>query len=444
MATLLMIESWLQSTGEGLPPLLRSLGHDYVLVTRDPAIYGAGSATPHPALAAADDVVVVETNDLDAVVARAADVAAARRIDGVLTTCDYYLAAAAAVADRLGLPGSPPDVMARAVRKHDVRAALDAAGLPGVRHTVAATLDEALAAADDLGYPLVAKPVDLNAGTSVRRVDEQAHLKDAWREISAMTHNTRGQPLAGVVLLEEVLTGAEVSVEAVTVDGRTTVIGITDKSVAGPPAFVEAAHMFPAALTPADAAAVAGFAAAAVEAVGITHGLSHTEVMLTAGGPRLVELNPRQGGGYIFDLVHLVSGTHPLSVLVELALGRPPSVGTAAAPLATAAVAGGSAAVAFVMAPSPGRIVAVDGLDRVAADPRVHRCILPVPVDAARPVDNEAYLGHVVVVDPAGDGARAHAERLVASLRLRFADGSAVSPVPVSPELVPPEPVSPS
>ena len=97
----------------------------------------------------------------------------------------------------------------------------------------------------------MAKPVDLNAGTSVRRVDEEAHLKDAWRrDHRPSTRNTRGQALAGVVLLEEVLTGLEVSVEAVTIDGRTTVIGVTDKSLAGPPAFVESAHMFPAALPP--------------------------------------------------------------------------------------------------------------------------------------------------------------------------------------------------
>ena len=54
-----------------------------------------------------------------------------------------------------------------------------------------------------------------------------------------------------------------------------------------------------------------------------------------------------------------------------------------------------------------------------------------MPVDARLPVDNEAYLGHVVVMDPGGLGARAHAERLVESLRLRFADGSTSRPLAV-------------
>jgi biotin carboxylase len=429
MATLLMIESWLQSTGRALPSLLDQLGHDYVLVTRDPGIYGARGAAPHPAVAGAADLVVVETNDTRATVERATEIATSRRVDGVITTCDYYLATAAAVAHRLGLPGSPPEVMARAVRKHDVRAALDAAGRPRVRHAVAATVDDALVAAERLRYPLVAKPVDLNAGTSVRRVDEEAHLKDAWAEISGLTHNTRGQPLAGVVLLEEVLAGTEVSVEAVTVDGVTQVVGITDKTVTGPPSFVESGHMFPADLPPSVVADVTDFAVAAVDAVGITHGLTHTEVMVTADGPRLVELNPRQGGGYIFDLVHLVSGTHPLRVLVDLALGGTSALGTVDTPLPFATVPGGSAAVAFAMAPHAGRIVGVDGLDRLFRAPDVHRWTLPVPADAMRPVDNEAYLGHIVVTDPGGRGARARAEDLMASLRLRFDDGTSVAPL---------------
>jgi len=430
MAALLMVESWLQSTGEGLPPLLADLGHEYVLFARDPALYRG-----HPALLGASRVVTVETNDAEAVADRAARLAAEQRIDGVLTTCDYYLHAAAVAARRLGLPGPDPAVMARAVHKHRVRASLDAAGLPNPRWATAATWPEAQQAARALGYPLVAKPVDLNAGTSVRRVDGEAHVKDSFRDVRARERNTRGQPLQRLLLLEELLTGTEVSVEAVTVDGRTTVVGITDKSVAGPPAFVESGHMFPAAL-PADVAAeVEAFVVEVLATVGLRHGLSHAEVMVTPAGPRLVELNPRQGGGYIFDLVHLVTGTHPLRLLVDLALGDDPCVGTAACPAPGAAVPGGSAAVVFVMAPREGTVVAADGLAAVASDPQVVRSVLPLPAAAGRPVDNEAYLGHVVTVDPGGAGARAHAAALVGGLRLRMAGGGTVALVGVPGDL---------
>jgi hypothetical protein len=430
MATLLMVESWLNSTGRSLPPLLRDLGHDYVLLTRDPGLYPPSPAgTPHPVLAGAAEVVVAETNDVAAAGRAAAALARRRPIDGVITTCDYYLATAATIAGRLGLPGAPPAVMAAATRKDLVRAALDHAGLPNPAHAVAATWPEARAAARRLGMPLVAKPVDLNAGTAVRLVSGEADLKDAFWDVHGLERNTRGQALQRVLLLEEVLSGVEVSVEAVTVDGVTTVVGITDKSVAGPPAFVESGHMFPASLDASAASSAVDLVTSALDAVGFTHGVSHTEVMLTADGPRLVEINPRQGGGHIFDLVALVTGTNTLAVTVDLALGRTPSLGRIDSPLPSAVAPGGSAAVVFVMSPRAGRISRVGGLERLAADPRVLTWTLPTPVDAPRPVDNEAYLGRIVTVDPDGHGARAHAESLVAGLTLRFADGTTDRPL---------------
>lgn len=432
MATLLMVESWLNSTGRSLPPLLRDLGHDYVLVTRDPAIYPPSpSGTPHPVVAGADEVVVAETNDIDAAAEAAAAVARRRRIDGVVTTCDYYLGTVATLADRLGLPGAPPTVMQGATRKHLVRAALDRAGLPNPAFAVAATWTGATTAASRLGLPLVAKPVDLNAGTSVRLVTGEADLKDAFWEVRGREHNTRGQPLQRLLLLEQVMSGTEVSVEAVTVDGRTTVIGITDKSVTGPPAFVESGHMFPARLDAATAADVEAFVITALAAIGFTHGVSHTEVMVTAAGPRLVEINPRQGGGHIFDLVELVTGTNTLAAAVDLALGQAPRLGRPDAPLDTATVPGGSAAVFFVVSPRPGRVERVSGLEGVAGDPRVLTCALPTPVEATAPDDNEAYLGRVVTVDATGDRARAHAEDVVGRLRLHFADGTTATPLGV-------------
>jgi argininosuccinate lyase len=430
MATLLMVESWVNSTGLCLPQRLVDHGHDYVLVTRDPATYGpTASGSPHPVVREAAEVVVADTNDVVALVESARAVARRRRIDGVVTTCDYYLGAAAVVAERLGLPGAPAVVMHTATRKHLVRAALDRAGIPNPRYAVAAGWDEARVAAAAVGYPLVAKPVDLNSGTSVRLVADEAGLKDAVLDIRGLRTNTRGQPLHRLVLLEEAMAGAEVSVEAVTCAGRTTVLGITDKTVTGPPAFVEAVHMVPAELSSADAAAAEALVVDTLAAVGFTHGLSHTEVMLTADGPRVVELNPRQGGGYIFDLVELVTGTHPLDVLVDLALGRSPTPGTVAAPRPGAVPTVGSAAVGFVISPEAGTVARVEGVDRLDANLGIVRWELPTPAVAPSPVDNEAYLGHVVAVDPHGRAARRLVEAALASLRLVTADGRRLLPL---------------
>lgn len=427
MATVLMIESWMHSTGLCLPPMIRSLGHRYVLFTRDPGLYPAdASGAPHPVVRDADEIVQVETNDEATVIEEALALARRRDLGGVLTTCDYYLATVAAVAEALGLPGAPAEVMRTVTRKHRVREVMRAAGLPGPAFAVPARWEEAADAAHELGFPLVAKPTDLNSGTAVQRVDDLASLKDAYGEVTADERNTRGQARERVLLLEEVLEGREVSVEAVTLRGETTVLGITDKSVTGPPAFVESGHMFPAALPRAQAREVARFVTDTLAVLGYTHGLSHTEVMLTGDGPRLVEVNPRQGGGYIFDLIRLVAGTHPLELLVDISLGHTPPVGTVAEPLITAHPRAQSAAIFFVLAPESGEVVRVSGTEALDGDLDVLRWSIPVPARAVSPRSNDAYLGHVLAVDPAGCGARARVEDLIAGLTLHMADGRAL------------------
>lgn len=417
MADLLMIESWLQSTGLMLPPLLRDGGHRYVLVTRDPDLYRLPDGEPHPVLALADEVVVAETNHDTALVAAAREVTARRAIDGVLTTCDYYLPAVALVAERLGLPGAPAEVLRTATRKHRVRQVLAARGVPDVPFAVAATWAQAHKAAADLGYPLVVKPVDMNSGTGVHKVLDEAGLAVAFAEATAPERNTRDQPLERLALLERVLEGPEYSVESVTRDGVTRVLGITAKSVAEPGAeagsgFVETGHLFPAPLGAEERAAIERHVVAVLDAVGLTHGISHTEVRLTAVGPRLVELNPRQGGGYIFELVRLVTGFNPLQVLVDLALGREPVPGPSVAR---------SAAVTFLLPPSEGVVREVRGAERLAEDYRVLSHETPSAGREVRPGDNNERIGHVLVADPSGHDAKAWADALVAGLDVRVA-----------------------
>ncbi|MFI2486350.1 ATP-grasp domain-containing protein [Promicromonospora kroppenstedtii] len=421
MANLLMIESWLQSTGLMLPPLLRDAGHRYVLITRDPGLYDLPDGTPHPVLALAAEVVVAETNDDDALLAEAREIAARERaagrpVDGVLTTCDYYLPAVALVAEVLGLPGAPAHVLRTATRKHLVRQALAAGGVPDVPFAVASTWAQARKEAAGLGYPLVVKPVDMNSGTGVRKVADEAGLAVAFAEATGPERNTRDQPLERLALLERVLEGPEYSVESVTRDGVTRVLGITAKSVAEPgveggSGFVESGHLFPAPLAAEERDAIERHVAAVLAAVGLTHGISHTEVRLTASGPRLIELNPRQGGGYIFELVRLVTGYNPLRVLVDLALGREPVPGPAVAT---------SAAVTFLLAPADGVVREVRGAERLADDARVVGHETPSSGREVRPGDNNERIGHVLVADPSGHAAKDWADELVAGLDVRI------------------------
>lgn len=417
-----MIESWVGSMSRLLPRAIREAGHRFTFVTRDLHHYlrSAPTGSTHPLLTA-DHVLTLDTNDPDRLVGELAALAPRLGFDGVLSSCDYYLETVALVADRLDLPGAPPAAMRAACRKDETRTAL--AHLPGPRFAIGRDWAGLRDAAARVGFPLVVKPVDLCAGMFVRRVDDEADLRAAFDAVAAFPVNARGQERAPQLLCEELLVGPEVSVETVTAGGTTTVVGITDKALTGAPWFVETGHQFPAALDPATAAAAAALARDAVAGLGLDQTVAHTEVKLTADGPKLVEVNPRPAGNRITELVRRVTGVDLARAHAEVALGLEPDL----APTTTGAA---SAAVRFLVPDREGELAAVEGTDGLAHRPGVVEAELPAA--GRRTGDgrsNNHYLGHVMTVSP-GPDATADATALLDEVVLRYATADDDVPVP--------------
>ncbi|MFJ2706454.1 ATP-grasp domain-containing protein [Streptomyces sp. NPDC087428] len=412
MAHLLMVESWVGSMSRLLPRAIREGGHTFTFLTRDLRHYlrSAPEGAAHPLLGARH-VITADTNGLDTLLPLIERLHEVLRFDGVLTSCDYYLPAAARIAGRLGLPGPAPDAVANACRKDATRRVLAAAGVPGPRFAVHEEWAALARAARGIGYPLVVKPVDLCAGMFVRRVDDEAQLAAAVGALTAFPVNARGQRRDPAVLLEELLDGPEVSVETVSHRGAVQVVGVTDKSIGGSPAFVETGHMFPAALVAADTEAAEQTALAAVTALGLIDGVvAHTEVKLTSAGPRVVEVNPRPAGNRITELVRHVTGIDLTACFVEVSLGREPDVRGGRTGLR-------SAAIGFLVPETSGTLTSLDG-GGLRAAPGVLEVRLAEPgaqVTAAG--SNNDYLGHIMTGDTEGLGARDRAEALLDELR---------------------------
>ncbi|MGF0318087.1 ATP-grasp domain-containing protein [Nocardia fluminea] len=407
---LLMVESWVGSMSTLLPAGIKDSGHEFSFLTRDLGHYlRPGTPVPHPLLGAAN-VFTAETNDESTLLPHVRKLHAAFGFDGVLTSCDYYLPTVAAIAADLGLPGPGRTAVADACDKHRTRLICRAAGVAGPDFAVAQDWDEIVRAATELGYPLVVKPVDLCGGMFVRRVSDEAELRVAVDAIAGFPINARGQHRSPRILLEECVDGPEFSVETVTVAGRTTVIGVTDKRITGAPAFIESGHMFPAALGPADTTAVAELAVAAITALGLDATVAHTEVKLDPRGPRLIEVNPRPAGNRITELVRRVTGIDLTAVHAEAVAGGKPDVTPRETGIA-------SAAVAFAVPTDTGLLTRVDGAQSWAADPRIVERKLADPGTEVRPAtDNNTYLGHVMVVDETLDTTGDLAQRLIADL----------------------------
>jgi biotin carboxylase len=129
------------------------------------------------------------------------------------------------------------------------------------------------------------------------------------------------QALERGVIVEEFLVGDEYSVEAISARGRHHILAIT-KKYKDPRTFVELGHVLPAPLSEADCQAIGEYVRRILGAFGYRDCPSHTEVMLTAAGPRIVETHTRVGGDRIMDLLRHASGIDVYELVARQSIGE--------------------------------------------------------------------------------------------------------------------------
>ncbi|MER6367208.1 ATP-grasp domain-containing protein [Streptomyces mirabilis] len=264
-----------------------------------------------------------DLNDPASVIAAAEALVRHWTIAGVLTFNEYLLMTTARVAEHLQLPGNTPTAVASARDKATSRQLFAASDVPSAASTWVHSLAAAASAAERVGgYPVVLKPAAHAGSIGVVRVDSITDLPALW-DIASAGAAHQGPEGQGI-LLEEFLDGPEVSVETVTENGVTTAVAVTHKAVGFEPYFMERAHLVITGDPLLDD--ITPIAAAALRAVGITHGVSHVEIKLTASGPRLIEVNARLGGDRIGQLVRHAMGVDLAAAAADLAIGRTPDL----------------------------------------------------------------------------------------------------------------------
>jgi biotin carboxylase len=301
-----------------------------IAVDRDPSA---------PGFAYADRRAIVSTED-----ERGIDrLARAERVDGVIAPgIDFPVAIAARVAQGLGLPHPlSPAAAVLATNKQRQRERFAEAGVPQPRSRV---LD---GGAEALELPCVVKAPDRQGQRGLTLVRDRS-------ELAAAIGSAREASRSGHVLVEEVVAGPEITVNAFSIGGSFHPLTVTDRLTADPPAFgVALAHVWP---SPHDVASVARQAA---EALGIHDGPTYTQIRVARDGPRVIELAARLGGGHDAELCEAALGVDLNGLALSAALGE------AVEPPKPVPQAGG-ACVRFLVA-REGTLDAVRGLDEAEA-----------------------------------------------------------------------------
>ena len=383
-----------------------------------------------------DRALVVDLSDPAGSAGKITALAARSPLDAVVAVDDQGLLIAALAARELGLPANDPEAVRRTRNKAAMRAALAAAepaagtastsadapiGPPTARpplllqpsFRVVGRDDDVVAAAEDVGWPVVVKPVSLSASRGVIRADDPAATKAAADRVRAILVED-GHPADEPILVEAYVPGEEVAVEGLLRSGRLEVLAIFDKPdpLTGP-YFEETLYVTPSRLPGDVQSAIARSVAAAAAAIGLSEGPVHAEMRIDAAGrPWMLEVAARTIGGLCARTLRFAAGVTLEELVLRHALGLPVD------PRRERPAAG----VMMLPIPAAGRLVAVHGQDEARTVPHVTALEISIPPGGqVRPLpEGDRYLGFLfarastpAAVEDALRTAHAHLEVVV-------------------------------
>lgn len=243
------------------------------------------------------------------------------RPKGIMTLAtDMPVRSIATVTQELNLPGISLESAVKSTDKGIMIETFKENGVEIPWFSILKNKEELESISKKISYPCIIKPVDNAGSRGVILVNEVIELSNAYNYSKAHSRN-------GIVIVEEYLTGQEVSVEVIALNGEIYILAITDKITTGPPHFVEMGHSQPSQLPELTQQKVKNLTIRAIKALGIKDGPAHVEIMVTPDGPKMIEVGARLGGDNITThLVPLSTGIDMVKATLELAVGEIPNL----------------------------------------------------------------------------------------------------------------------
>lgn len=262
------------------------------------------------------------------------------RIDGVFSNNEYFGALlAAAIAERLGLPGTPPAVVMTAQHKFYARQAHRVIAPAAVPDYCVFPFDISDPAQIKLPFPLFVKPVRATFSVLARRVDDFAalrrHLTFSWLEETIIRRLVK--PFndlmpdysdftidAHHLIAEEPVSGLEANVDGYVREGRVTFVGVCD-AVMFPGTHQFQKFVYPSRLPAAVQERMRTLAEILLDGMQYRHGFFNIEMMWSPESDELkvIEINPRLAS-QLAGLYRRVDGINPHRMLLELCTGHAP------------------------------------------------------------------------------------------------------------------------
>jgi D-alanine-D-alanine ligase-like ATP-grasp enzyme len=230
------------------------------------------------------------------------------RVDRLVGALEQLQVPLAQVRESMGIEGMDVRTAQNVRDKSRMKETFQAAGIPCARHALVRSAGQAAAFADEVGFPLVAKPPDGAGAQSTFRLDDGDMLR-GWLGAVPLGEDSPA-------LLEEFLTGEEHTFDSVTVGGSTVWSSIADYRP--PPLevlrnpWIQWSVVLPRDITGPRYEGIHRWGPAALKALGVTDALTHMEwfarpdgsvaISEVAARPPGAQLTSMHGYAHDFDL----------------------------------------------------------------------------------------------------------------------------------------------
>ena len=313
------------------------------------------------------------------------------------------------VREQLGIDGMDTQTALNVRDKSRMKTVLREAGIPCARHQLVTNASEALAFAEEVGFPLVAKPPAGAGAQATYRLDDRSALR-GWLKAITPHPDSPG-------LLEEFLTGEEHTFDSVTVGGQTVFSSIADYlptplEVLRQP-WIQWTVLLPRDLDDPRYDGIWEVGPAALRALGVRDALTHMEWFRRPDGSVAVsEVAARPPGAQITSMlgyVHDVDFYRTWAELVILGRFDPPERRYAAG-------------TAYLRGQGRGRVGSVQGVDQLQRElgQLVVEARLP---DMGQPASS-GYEGegYVIVRDADTEVVRDALRRIISEIRVELVE----------------------
>ena len=290
-----------------------------------------------------------------------------RKIDGVICVAADAPMTVAAVNKRLGLPGISEESARLACDKLAMKERFLACGVPIPWFSPVATPQALQRVAIERGRNLVIKPVDSRGSRGVQRVEQVEDLTKAFH--FAQQHSPTDR-----VMVEQYLSGPQVSTESIVVNGVCHTPGFSDRNYEYleryAPFFIENGGDLPSHLPDDIQDKVKDVVGRAAAALGIVNGTVKGDMVVHKGEPHVIELAARLSGGFFCTReIPLNTGVDFIGCAIRVALGEAVSAEELTPKQQTPVIQ----RYAF---PEPGRVVSVSGAEDARKIPGVTEVIV--------------------------------------------------------------------